>query len=154
MFFWLSIKLIKNRPKDLNINKALSNKTGKTEFTLPLNSESKRYEKTGCGGIEIENPDFAKPNYIMEKFEIETIVFKEFIEENNIIKIDVMILDVEGHECEVLEGFVGSDVLPRILCIEVAKLDMKQLDKQLTELGYKKTNVNVGWENKLYILNG
>lgn len=32
------------------------------------------------------------------------------------------------------------------------KIDKEKLDKQLTGLGYEKTNVNVGWENKLYVL--
>lgn len=146
------VDLIKNRPHDLNINKGLSSKSGKSEFMLPKNSEGKRFEKTGCGGIEIENPEFTKSKYSVEKFEIETITFKEVIEVNNIKKVDVMILDVEGHECEVLDGFIGCDVLPKLLCIEVAKLNMNRLNKQLTKLGYEKTNDDVGWENKLYKL--
>ena len=61
-----------------------------------------------------------------------------------------MILDVEGHELDVLKGFKGSNVLPDIMVIEVNKVDERELDTMMLGLGYKQDKLNIGPINKVY----
>jgi FkbM family methyltransferase len=65
------------------------------------------------------------------------ITYKNFIE--NIIKnnIDILILDVEGHECTILKTFFELDVsqLPKIICIECG-YDWIERKTILLKLGY------------------
>jgi len=66
------------------------------------------------------------------------ITYKNFIE--NIIKknIDILILDVEGHELTILNTFFELDVsqLPKIICIECG-YDWIERKKILLQLGYE-----------------
>jgi hypothetical protein len=65
------------------------------------------------------------------------ITYKNFIQ--NVIKtnIDILILDVEGHECVILNTFFDLDIsqLPKIICIECGYdwIERKQI---LLKLGY------------------
>lgn len=65
------------------------------------------------------------------------ITYKNFIE--NVIKtnIDILILDVEGHECAILNTFFELDIsqLPKIICIECG-YDWLERKKILLKLGY------------------
>jgi hypothetical protein len=63
--------------------------------------------------------------------------YKNYIE--NIIKtnIDILVLDIEGHECAVLNTFyeLQKEQLPKIICIEVG-YDWMERKKILLDLGY------------------
>jgi FkbM family methyltransferase len=65
------------------------------------------------------------------------ITYKNFIQ--NVIKtnIDILILDIEGHECTVLNTFFELDItqLPKIICIECG-YDWLERKKILLKLGY------------------
>ena len=139
-----SFKLLEvNRPKDMNINKALSKIDGTTSFFLP---KGKYNNKINGGGTLNEN----LRDDIVEIFNIDTIKFSTFISEYGVSKIDLMILDVEGHELDVLKGFKGSNVLPDIMVIEVNKVDERELDTMMLGLGYKQDKLNIGPINKVY----
>ena len=70
---------------------------------------------TGNAVIYAENADFAYSVTVNQnlwakdkefiKMDIKTITLKDYIESNNISKIDLMKIDVEMHEPEVMEGF-------------------------------------------------
>jgi len=54
------------------------------------------------------------PNFI----DVKCLTFKTLAREYSILRVDILVLDVEGHELEVLEGFKNSSVTPNVLCIE------------------------------------
>jgi FkbM family methyltransferase len=136
------VKLEENRSMDTNINFALSNEDGIAEFNLPI----------GIGGTKINGGGSLKDNRtdIDEIFEVNTMKFSTFIEEYNVDYIDIMILDVEGNELEVLEGFRGSKVLPKAISIEVNKIDNEVVNEIMEEFQYRQSNINVGKDNKVY----
>ncbi len=91
--------------------------------------------KTGEGFIYVDNEEFSytatvNENIVTQQFykiTINLITLKDFIEKNNISKIDIMKIDVEGHEPEVIEGFFEyllkfkPIILIEILSDDVAK---------------------------------
>lgn len=80
--------------------------------------------------INIRNSSFSKCI-------VPATTYKNYIE--NIIKknIDILILDVEGHECTILKTFneLRIDQLPSIICIECG-YDWNVRKNILLELGY------------------
>lgn len=108
-----TFETLKNRRANsfLNINVALSNKCGTAVFNkLGDNGTLKQKEHQKI----LQKKHKIKDNYQ----EVKTITFKALVEKYNIKKVDAMVLDVEGHELEVLEGFRESPVVPDVLCLE------------------------------------
>ena len=76
-------------------------------------------------------------NSSFTKTTVPATTYKNYIE--NIIKtnIDILVLDIEGHECAVLNTFyeLQKEQLPKIICIEVG-YDWMERKKILLDLGY------------------
>ena len=119
---------------NLNVtNYALTNHNNTVDFTVSSHE----------GNSSISHSEFHKEELIKHynstftKTIVQGITFKNYIE--NIIKtnIDILVLDIEGHECTVLDTFreLTIEQLPKIMCIEVGYdwIERKQI---LTELGY------------------
>ena len=113
--------LQKNRPKSINLEIALSNKEDINIFknykhpTLGYNwgngslshtDTHEKYLKDLCG----------KNNYV--ELSVKTKTYKQIINELKLTHIDLFVLDVEGHELNVIEGMIGCDVLPDVFVIE------------------------------------
>ncbi len=109
-------KLQKNRPESKNFHFALSDQNGEIRFETGSNSFLNKVSEQG---------DIVVP----------AITYKDFIKENSIKSLDLFILDVEGHEIQVIEGMKNCDVLPEIFCIEDGTRD--EIKKLMREMGYK-----------------
>ncbi|MFQ2047937.1 FkbM family methyltransferase [Aeromonas veronii] len=134
---WIYEKLCKNRPESKNFNFALSNKNGEAIFKAvdhptfgvdctngSLNhtqAHSSLLKEIGCQIVET-------------KVQVKT--WHDFIAQENITHIDLLVLDVEGHELSVIEGMRGSAVLPDIICIEVGHLCFDDIRRELHGIGY------------------
>jgi len=134
---WIYEKLCKNRPESKNFNFALSNKNGEAIFKAvdhptfgvdctngSLNhtqAHSSLLKEIGCQIVET-------------KVQVKT--WHDFIAQENITNIDLLVLDVEGHELSVIEGMRGSAVLPDIICIEVGHLCFDDIRRELHGIGY------------------
>lgn len=134
---WVYESLCKNRPLSVNINSALSNKNGAAIFQAidhPVFGKD-------CTNGSLEHTDLHK-SFLLDdgcKFlpvEVALMTWSDLIEKNNINYIDLLVLDVEGHELSVIEGMRNSLVLPDIICIEVGHLSFKEIKTQLNLLGY------------------
>lgn len=66
--------------------------------------------------------------------------------------IDCFVLDVEGHELKVIDGMVGSKILPEVMCIEYTwdEVGLERLDEKLIPLGY--TRLFLSYNNAFYSL--
>lgn len=120
--------LVGNRPNSVNLNYALSNKSGHTELVDP-----KQFR--GHATIDVNKKQKFIDNATV--YTVETKTYTEMIEENDVSELDLFVLDVEGHELGVLEGMIGSDVLPRVIAVETNKTNKDDILKLLEPLSYK-----------------
>lgn len=109
-------KFYKKRPKDINLNILISDKSGKQVFYLidppTLNTLSKdealEYEKMGYK--------------IKDKIEIESMTVPEVINKyNKGCFPDFLSLDAEGYDFEILKTIEWEKSFPKIICVEIAK---------------------------------
>lgn len=134
---WVYKRLCDNRPTSVNINCALSNKSGSATFqavdhptfgkdctngSLEHTSAHKTWlEGEGCSFVQVD---------------VKLLTWSEFIEQYKVRYVDLLVLDVEGHELSVIDGMNGCAVLPDLICIEVGHLDPGEIRSRLATIGY------------------
>ena len=132
-------KLIANRPDSINVNVALSNTNGTAEFTAAIHPQF----GADCNNGSIrhtashrEHLDTLGCQY--KKYEVPTTTFADLVSRLDLRAVDLFVLDVEGHEYEVLEGMRATppSLLPQILCIEHGHLGAGEMKPVLETLGY------------------
>ena len=110
-----------SRPNDINLNYAISDKEGETDFYFyhesspinTLNKNVKEYQKAKISEIKKINT-FTLNN-----------VFKKINFDKN---IDYLNIDVEGYEDKVLSGFDINKYKPSVVSVEYLDLKMKKLE--------------------------
>ena len=119
-------KLINNRPKSINLNIALSDNNNDKLFTNY--KHPKLGYEWGNGSLShsnIHEKELKKMcgenNYICNVVKCNT--YKEIIEKLKLKHVDLFVLDVEGHEFNVIDGMIGCDILPDIFVIEHGHTD-------------------------------
>jgi FkbM family methyltransferase len=95
-----------------------------------------------------------------EFFEAKCDTLKAVCEENNIERIDLLKMDVEGAEYVILRNIVAMGPLPKVLCVEFdeirSPIDAKLMDRifaaveMLTKAGYKFRHLETA--NALFVL--
>lgn len=131
-------QLKKNRPNSININAALSNYDGKSVFKQAVHPHFGEL----CTNGSLKHTDthlsiLDEMGCTLKEYEVCTISWSSLISKYNVKEIDLMVLDVEGHELTVIEGMLKNKVLPRILCIEHGQLGLEPLEQALYPLGYR-----------------
>ena len=112
--------LEQNRPNSVNLEIALSNECKETSITVYDIHEYGIYN-TNASLHHLPYHKQVLENMSRDSFktfQVKCKTYKDIIEELNITKIDLFILDVEGHEFEVLDGMVECSVLPDVFVIE------------------------------------
>lgn len=129
--------LCKNRPDSINIMAALSNKSGTATFTHAIHpSYGQRFGNGSLAHTKDHKQSLLRDGCKFETYEVETITYQGLLNRSGIKSLDLFVLDVEGHELQVLEGMKNAILLPKIFCIEHGHLGNK-LNNHLNELGYK-----------------
>ena len=135
---WNFRLLEKNRPDSLNLQIALSDARGTATFTQAVHPQ--RGQHFGNGSIR-HTPEhlqiLQKEGCRFEQFPVPTITYREFVAEQGIGQVDLMVLDVEGHEPAVIAGMAGSPALPRVLCVEHGHNGVDGTTRMLAPLGYQ-----------------
>lgn len=134
---YLYEKCQRNRPNCLNLNIALSSTAGIATFTNAIHPELGR--DFGNGSLSHSKKhleELAQSACKFERILVKTSTFRDIVHAWGIKTVDLMVLDVEGHELQVLEGMQGSPVLPTVLCIEHGQLGIEALTHPLKSLGY------------------
>ncbi|MPR11573.1 FkbM family methyltransferase [Microvirga tunisiensis] len=135
---WIYERLTQNRPMSSNLNVGLSDRTGTQRFQSVVHPVYGR--DTTIGAVE-HSP--ALKEYLIaqgctfEEITINVLAWNDFIHRQKISRIDLMVLDVEGHEASVLDGMRDSDVLPSVMCVEVGHSGFGILRDILAEMGYE-----------------
>ena len=135
---WLFKQLKKNRPESINLNLALSNKNGEAAF----NAVNHPDYGLNCTNGSLAHSDshlkiLKEMQVSFKKVTVQCITWDNFIKSQKISHIDLLVLDVEGHELEVLEGMSKKSILPQVFCIEFGHLNFEQIKQKLEKLGYR-----------------
>ena len=127
------------RPKDININIAISDKLKDVELFF-------FHKKSPINTIDKKTSEFqnAKVSQIKKiKANSLTNILDNSIYKNN--KIDLLTIDVEGHELNVLNGLNFKIYSPKVIIVEFLDLNVKKLE-------IKNLNIEVVIKSELYKL--
>jgi FkbM family methyltransferase len=147
-------KLVVNRPSATNLNAALSNVTGTAEFTAvmhPVFGADCNNGSLGHTSQHRENLDRIGCTY--RNYRVATTTYAELVVGQHLTSVDLFVLDVEGHEREVLDGMRSTPpaLLPAIFCIEHGHLGVDALKPLVEGLGYAFDTTS--FVNSLYVRN-
>jgi FkbM family methyltransferase len=134
---WIFETLQANRPKSRNLNCGLSDTTRDVQFQSVVHPKFGRDTTIGS----IEHTPGTRDIILGEGCSFEAITvqvrsWSDFIAREAIEEIDLMVLDVEGHELCVLSGMKGSKVIPKIMCVEFGHIGFGPLRATMADLGY------------------
>jgi FkbM family methyltransferase len=132
-------KLIRNRPFALNFNCALSSQNGTQSFTHVAHPT--HGDDFGNGSLSHTSHHqqlLRQQGCIFRTLTVPTMTFDKLVETAGIPRVDLLSLDVEGHESQVLEGMQNEEFYPRIICIETGHDRDRVIDRRLREMGYIK----------------
>lgn len=130
--------LTKNRPKSTNLKVALSNNNGVATFTQALRPDMGNY--FGNGSLRHSKDhmkELLNTGCTFEKYQVQTITYKTMVETHKFTSLDLFVLDVEGHELEVIDGMEGSTVWPSVFCIEYPICGLDNLRRKLEPKRYR-----------------
>jgi FkbM family methyltransferase len=134
---WLYDTLCQNRPESINCNYALSTHSNKARFQAVDHPEFGLNCTNGSlNHCESHKKILKQMKVSFKEVEVQCITWSRFIEEQNIQHIDLMVLDIEGHELEVLKTLNRTMVLPDLFCIEVGHLGLDAIKSEMSRLGY------------------
>ena len=111
-----------SRPNDENINTAISNKVGQTNLYF-------YHKKSPINTIDKNTSNFQKTNVSkIKKIQTNTLnnILYNSKYKNN--KINLLSVDVEGHELQVFEGLDFNLYRPEVIVVEVLDLNVKKLE--------------------------
>lgn len=111
-----------SRPNDENINTAISNKVGQTDLYF-------YHRKSPINTIDKSTSDFQKANISQIK-KIQTNTLNNILNNSKYknTKINLLSVDVEGHELQVFEGLDFNLYKPEVIVVEVLDLNVKKLE--------------------------
>ena len=132
-------QLVFNRPNSLKMNCALSSTNGSRELRQVVHP--KLGNVFGNGSLshtrEHQSP-LDKNGCALTQLEVPTITCDTLVETCGLPRVDLLSLDVEGHESEVLKGMVKKRYRPGLICVETGCDADGMLDQQLSSMGYRK----------------
>jgi FkbM family methyltransferase len=147
-------KLQYNRPMSTNLQIALSNLE---ETSIFRNYKHPRLQyEWGNGSINhtLKHKQWLEElcgcdNYV--EFPVNCKTYKQIIEEMDIKKIDLFVLDVEGNELNVIEGMQNCDILPDIFVIEHNDTNLADFTNSLNKLTQPYVLDYVSFVNGFYV---
>ena len=143
---WYS-KCVINRPSSVNINKALHPfYTGiNISFSVPIIPEYGALNHLGS----LNTAHVCKYNTDIYTETVSTITYNRLIKDNNIQRLDLFVLDIEGYENVFLETFQQWTVLPKVFVIEVGHVDETSITNMISS---KYVLYDRQYVNNIYVL--
>ena len=136
-----------SRPKDDNINIAVSNKVGEAELYF-------YHKKSPINTIDKKTSDYQKAQ-VSDIKKVKTDTLNNIINNSKYdkMKFNLLSIDVEGHELQVLKGFDFNKYKPDVIVVEFLDLSSKKLEvKNLNIENLFKTELYQYLTTKNYIL--
>ncbi|GHU15419.1 hypothetical protein FACS189441_7040 [Betaproteobacteria bacterium] len=134
---WVFEKLCENRPGSKNYNFALSDHNGTGVFK----AVDHPVFGVNCTNGSLSHTE-RHANWLEEieckivELDVKLRTWSDFVSEERVPYVDLLVLDVEGHELSVIEGMQEARVLPDLICIEIGHLDFNSIRSALEKLGY------------------
>lgn len=134
-------RLIRNRPKAHNLSIALSDRDGKATFTHAVHPlHGWLFGNGSLKHSEAHLDDLLTQGCSFSQFEVTTMTYPTMLKQvspNSVLPaLDLMILDVEGHELQVVSAMRDASVLPTVFCVESTISDSEALRSAVEALGY------------------
>lgn len=140
-------KCVINRPSSVNINKALHPYyTDKdVTFSVPVIPTHGTLNHLGS----LNEAHVRKYNTKIYTETVRTITYNRLIEDNNVQRLDLFVLDIEGYEIIFLETFPEWKVLPNVFVIEVGHLNEDEITNMISS---KYVLYDKQYVNNIYVL--
>jgi FkbM family methyltransferase len=138
---WYS-ELVINRPNSININAALHPYENDKNISFFIPNIPTYGLKNHLSSLNRDN--ITKYNTEIKSINVKSITFNKIISDNNLTKIDLFILDIEGYELEFLKSFNNWLVYPEVFVIEIGHIDENEVNKIISPIYklYGKLSVN------------
>lgn len=107
-----------NRPNDININAAVSDRRENVDFFY-------YHDKSPINTLN-QNISDKHMTTVKQVFKIQTETISKLLENLEIPKIDLLTIDVEGHELKVLKGFDFDKYNPSVIVLEFLDLEAEK----------------------------
>lgn len=120
--------LVKNRPRDININCGIGEKSGSAKFREYVNIP-------GHSTFDPKQKNEHKQSLKHKDYSVEIKTLSEIFAENSFKNIHFLKIDVEGYEQQVLEGNNWEKYRPQVVCIE-SNHAIKDFHKTMSENKY------------------
>jgi FkbM family methyltransferase len=133
-------KLVINRPKNININCAVCNLDGETEFlcnkgyTEMISGIKNTFDSRHLERLKNENIQMGSRTEVIK---VKTKKLETIFDENNITHVHYLSIDVEGAEFEVIKSINFDEVFIDVICFENNYQDASiPIIEYLKEKGY------------------
>lgn len=146
-------KLVKNRPNSINLNIALSDVNGTSNFSHVISPEmGENFGNGSLHHLDIHKKDLINHGCKFVDYKVTTITYVELLKnlktelKLDFNKLDLMVLDVEGFELSVIKGMAGATIIPEIFCIEHGHLGIEAITNAL-----KSANLPYRYDTSLHV---
>ena len=145
---YLFDRLAENRPNSTNLNFALSDTDGTTEFTQALLRGGEHFGNGSIRHTEEHMKELQQRSCSFVKYTVATKKLSTLIKDHNIPdEWDLFSLDVEGHELTVLSYLPSCRVRPKVIVVEFGYVGRQNL---LDLLG--KENYSLVYEDSINLV--
>lgn len=145
--------LKKNRPDSLNLNIALSNENKPKRIRVyDINNYGIYNTNASLSHLPKHQQLLENISSAYEEYQVECKTYKQVLFDLGIDKIDLFVLDVEGHEPEVIDGMIGSDILPKVFVIEHGHRDPSFFEEKIKCLNKKYKLDYTSFVNSFYVI--
>ncbi len=124
------------RPEAINLNMGLSNKEGIMMFRDIIVAPGGGHENGSFTHTPAHKKELDGYNCTYDEYEVPVTTISALVEKYSISEIDLLSLDAEGHEIQILEGMIGSRVLPEVVCVEYPISGLNNIKSIMSEFGY------------------
>ena len=134
---WIFESLCKNRPHSQNLNFGLSDINSNVSFNQAISPILGRdFGNGSIGHAPTHLKSLEESGCTFEEINIKVVTWREFVIRQGITHVDLLVLDVEGHELAVIAGMRGCDVLPNVICVEFGHIGLGVIRDCLAVLDY------------------
>lgn len=132
-------RLVESRPNSRNLNVALSAGPGRATFTGIVHPHYGELCTNGSLSHTTAHREWLDAiGCTYREYEVETVTYRDLVATLALPSVELLVLDVEGHELDVLRGVAGTPrkLLPKVLCIEHGHLGEEAMRASVEPLGY------------------
>ena len=85
-----------------------------------------------------------------EELEVPTTTLTQLLDDNDVVKIDFMTIDIEGHEPQALGGFDIDRFQPELVCIEAKPANRAFIAQYFSAHGYEQIEKYLEYDKTNY----